>query len=102
MFSLCPVYVIRVLTSLGTMCLIHLLIDLSIVLPLAPANNNIRECIFLSLLVFCKGVSFCAVIDLLLASSLFRILILFFFSTGKLKQRLHNNLKTLNKSYCFH
>ena len=57
-FSLCPVYVIRVLTWLGTMRSIHLFIDLSIVSPFAPANGNIRECIFLSLLVFCKGVSF--------------------------------------------
>ena len=41
---------------------IHLLIDLSIVLPLAPANGNIMECIFLLLLVFCRGVPFCALI----------------------------------------
>ena len=60
-FSLCPVYVIRVLTWLGTMRFIHLLIDFSIVLPLAPGNGNIRECIFLSLLVFCKVVSFCTI-----------------------------------------
>ena len=61
--SLCPVYVIYVLTWLGTRCFIHLSIDLSIVLPLAPGNGNIRGCIFLSLLVFCKGVSFCTVIN---------------------------------------
>ena len=61
--SLCPVYVIYVLTWLGTRCFIHLSIELSIVLPLAPGNGNIRGRIFLSLLVFCKGVSFCTVIN---------------------------------------
>ena len=52
MFSLCSVYLIRVLTSLSIMRFMHLFIYLSIVLPLAPANGNIRKCIFLSLLVF--------------------------------------------------
>ena len=45
---------------------IHLLIDLSIALPLALANGNIMECIFLSLLVFCRGVSFCALIIIII------------------------------------
>ena len=70
MFSVCPVYMIHVLTSLGKMRFIHLFIDLSIVLPLVPANGNIMECIFLSLLIFCGGVSFCTVTNDLLFSFL--------------------------------
>ena len=46
---------------IGTICFIHLFIDLSIVLPLTPVNSNIRESISLSLLVFWKDVSFCTV-----------------------------------------
>ena len=67
-FSLFPVYVIHVLTLFGTRRLIHPFIDLSIMLPLALENINIRECIVLSLLVFYRGASFCILTNDLLYS----------------------------------
>ena len=67
-FSLYPVYVIRALTLLDTKLFIHLFIRVSIMVPYAPVNSNIRECIFLSLLMFYRGVSVCVVTNVLFFS----------------------------------